>query len=30
MSLSHDACLLQLIHQTTCTVVADGKFTLDE
>ncbi len=28
MSCTHDACLLQLVHQTTCTVVADGELTL--
>lgn len=28
MSCTHDACLLQLVHQTTCTVVADSELTL--
>ncbi len=30
MSCTHDACLLQLVHQATCTVVADGELTLNQ
>ena len=30
MSLANDTGFLQLVHQATCTVVADGKLTLDE
>ena len=30
MSLTHDASLLQLVHQSACTVVADGELTLNE
>ena len=27
---AHDACLLELIHDAACTVVADRELTLDE
>ena len=30
MSGTHDASLLQLVHQAACTVVADGELTLNE
>ena len=30
MSSTYDACLLQLVHQTTSTVVADSELTLNE
>ena len=30
MSRTYDACFLQLVHETTGTVVADGELTLDE
>lgn len=30
MGSSDNTCLFQLVHQTTCTVITDGEFTLNQ